>query len=155
MLPSASSSQFANLADPGFRLTMMRDCIGAVQAPGHLWYPLLNLISTFIDGLASGPSGGTRTAYVNYLKAHFPELCAAIGADTFYEKYRCAAVHEFGLRTGYAIGRDSGLKGVYADTQLICDTGETITVLNIDRLTSDFLTHVEGLLTQEKTSEAP
>jgi hypothetical protein len=133
---------------------MMRDCIRAVQAPGHLWYPLLNLISTFIDGLASGPKSGTRAAYVSYLKAHFPHLCSAVGADTFYEKYRCATVHEFSLKTGYAIGRDSGLKGVYADTQLISDTGEKITVLNIDRLASDFLSHVEGLLARAKTRGA-
>ena len=129
MLPPASSSKFTNLADPVFRLTMMRDCIREVQAPGDLWYPLLNLISTFIDGLASGPKGGTRAAYVRYLKAHFPDLCSAVGAETFYERYRNAAVHEFSLKAGYAIGRDSGLKGAYTDTQLISDTGETTTLL--------------------------
>jgi hypothetical protein len=155
MLPPASSSKFTNLADPVFRLTMMRDCIRAVQAPGDLWYPLLNLISTFIDGLASGPKGGTRAAYVRYLKAHFPDLCSAVGAETFYERYRNAAVHEFSLKAGYAIGRDSGLKGAYTDTQLISDTGETITLLNIDRLVSDFLSHVEGLLARAKTRKAP
>ena len=99
--------------------------------------------------------GGTRAAYVRYLKAHFPDLCSAVGAETFYERYRNAAVHEFSLKAGYAIGRDSGLKGAYTDTQLISDTGETITLLNIDRLVSDFLSHVEGLLARAKTRKAP
>ncbi len=125
---------------------MMRDCVRAVQAPGNLWYPLLNLITTFIDGLTSGPKGGTRAAYVSYLKAHFPDLCVAVGAEVFYENYRNVAVHEFGLKPGYAIGRNTGLKGAYADTQLIRDTGVQVTVLNIDRLLADFLAHVEGLL---------
>ena len=155
MLPPATSSEFANLANPTFRLTMMRDCVRAVQAPGHLWYPLLNLIATFIDGLASGPKGGTRAAYLSYLKAHFPDLCAAVGAKVFYENYRNAAVHEFGLKPDYAIGRDSGLNGAYVDTQLIRDTGAQITVLNIDRLVADFLAHVEGLLVRTQGGTTP
>jgi hypothetical protein len=148
-------SDAANLADPKFRLTMMRDCIRAVQAPGTLWYPLLNLIATFIDGLASGPKGGTRAAYLNYLKSHFPDLCAALGAEVFYDKYRNAAVHEFGLKASYAIGRDSGLKGAYVDTQYFKDAGVQMTVLNIDRLAADFLAHVEALLARASTAKAP
>jgi hypothetical protein len=155
MLPPALSSDFANLADPVFRLTMMRDCIRAVQAPGTLWYPLLNLVATFIDGLASGAKSKTHAAYINYLKAHFPDLCHAVGADVFYENFRSAAVHEFGLKPGYAIGRDSGLRGAYADKQVIVETGQEIVVLNIDRLVSDFLAHVEDLLAQTRSGKAP
>ena len=125
---------------------MMRDCIRAVQAPGTLWYPLLNLVATFIDGLASGKKGETRDAYIGYLTKNFPDLCAALGAVIFYENYRNAAVHEFGLKPGYAIGRDSGLKGAYVGSQRFSDTGEQVTVLNIDRLTADFVAHVDVLL---------
>jgi len=155
MLPPTSAAEFANLADPVFRLTMMRDCVRAVQAPGHLWYPLLNLVATFIDGLASGPKGGTRAAYIAYLTAHFPALCRAISADVFYDNYRNAAIHEFGLKPGYAIGRDTGLKGAYVDTQAIQETGAQVTVLNINRLVADFLSHVGGLLVQAQSGKAP
>ena len=155
MLPPASSSEYANIGDPVFRLTMMRDCIKAVQVPGDLFYPLLNLVSTFIDGLASGTKGKTKAAYIGYLENHFPNLCSAIGAKTFYENYRCAAIHEFGLKSGFAIGRASGLNGKYADTQVIKDSGQRITVLNVDLLVKDFLKHVEQLLGQAKSTKAP
>jgi hypothetical protein len=140
-LRPASTADFANLADPKLRLSWMRDCVEAVRTPGHLHYPLLNLVSTFIDGLASAPPGKTKNGYVDYLTEHFPELCAAVGAEIFYAKYRCKAVHEFGLADGFAIGRESGLAGKYADTQSI--NGKDYLILNIDRLVQDFLAHID------------
>ena len=112
-------------------------------------------MATFIDGLASGPKGGTRAAYIAYLKANFPALSGAIGAEVFYDNYRNAAVHEFALMPGSAIGRDSGLKSAYVDTQVIRETGAQVTVLNIDRLVADFLSHVEGVLVQARAGKAP
>jgi hypothetical protein len=155
MLPPASIAEIANLGDPVFRLTMMRDCVCAVQAPGHLFYPLLNIISTFIDGLASGAKGNTKAAYLAYLEKHFPDLCAAIGAEKFYISYRCAAVHEFGLKPGFAIGRGFGLGGKYLETQNVPESGDVVTVLNIDRLVNDFLSHVEHLLVEARVGKAP
>lgn len=155
MLPPTSIAEAANLADPVFRLTMMRQCILAVQADGSLWYPLLNLVATFLDGLASGPSGGTKTAYLAYVEKHFPDLSAAIGAKVFYDKYRNAAVHEFGLKEGYAIGRNSGLSGKYTALQPFHETDSSVTVLNIDRLVSDFLAHLNQLLAEHHAGTAP
>lgn len=155
MLEAVSFAEMANLADPVFRLTIMRDCIRAVQAPGHLFYPLLNLLSTFIDGLASGAKGDTKPAYISYLKTHFPDLCAALGAETFYTNYRCAAVHEFGLKRGFAIGRDQDLSGKYVGTKVILESGQQLTLLNIDRLVRDFLAHIEQLLAQARVSITP
>jgi len=151
MLPPASIVEIVNIADAGFRLETMRDTVRAVQAPGLLFYSLLNLISTFIDGLVSAPVGQTKTQYIAYLERHFPELSEALGAETFYLQYRCAAIHEFGLKPGYAIGRDHGMSGKYVETQAVRETGQVNTILNIDRLIDDFLSHVDQLLAQVRS----
>ena len=154
MLPPASTVEIVNIADPVFRLTTMRDTVRAVQAPGVLFYSLLNLVSTFIDGLVS-PVGQTKVQYTAYLERHFPDLSAALGAEVFYLQYRCAAIHEFGLKAGYAIGRDHGMGGKYVATQAVRETGQVNTILNIDRLVVDFLSHVEQLLLQASGHKAP
>lgn len=145
ILPPASLAEAANLADPELRFGQMIGSVQALRSAETLWYSVLNMIAAYIDGLASGPKGGTRTAYISYLETHFPVLVAELGAITFYENYRNATIHEFGLRQGYAIGRDSGLNGSYVATQLIIETGESVVVLNIDRLAAEFLAHVEHL----------
>jgi len=155
MLPPASIVEIANIGDPVFRLRMMRDTVRAVQARGDLFYPLLNLVSTFIDGLVSAPVGQTKGGYIAYLTKHFPDLSAELGAEVFYLQYRCAAVHEFGLKSGYAIGRDHGMNGKYVETQPISETGQTNTILNIDRLVTDFLSHLDQLLLQASSNKAP
>ena len=146
MLPPTDSSQLVNIGDPKVGLAQMRDCIRAVHARGDLHFALLNLVSTFIDGLSGGPPSNTKKAYLDYLAQNFPELCASLGAEVFFSNYRCKAVHEFGLKEGFAIGRDSGLHGAYVDTQLVTDLNRQNTVLNIDRLVQGFLTHLEGLI---------
>ena len=140
---SLAYGQDAN--DPAFRYRMMREVVEAVVARGGLFMPLLNLVSTFIDGLASGPPGDTKKAYLQYLSTHFPDLCRALGAEVFYSKYRCAAVHEFNLKPGFAIGRDSGMDGQFAGTQVVKATGQELTILNIDRVVEAFLAHVRAL----------
>ena len=102
--------------------------------------------------LASGQKGGTKAAYIAYLSTHFPDLCAAVGAEAFYTNYRCATVHEFGLAPGFAIGRDQGLGGKYVDSQVVRETGQKLTILNIDRLVRDFLAHLAQLLAHARSS---
>src|SRR6266516_5568154 len=58
-----SLSEAANLKNPRFRLGMMREVVEHVHARGDLYMPLLNLVTTFIDGLAAGPPDGTKKAY--------------------------------------------------------------------------------------------
>jgi hypothetical protein len=146
MLQPASLAEIANIADRQFRLEMMRGCVVAVSSVDGLHFPLLNLVAVFIDGLVAAPKNRNRELYPPYLDRHFPELCAALPSTIFYEHYRCKAVHEFGLGAGYAIGRDSGLKGAYVEAQLVKETGQMLTVLNIDRLVADFLKHIEILM---------
>ena len=131
--------------DPAFRYTMMRKVIEAVRNKGELYMPLLNLVTTFIDGLASGQPHETKVAYLNYLKMHFPDLCAAIGAEIFYTNYRCGAVHEFNLKKGFGIDRGENMPGTYIETKTIKETGNQMTFLNIDRLVDDFIAHVRSL----------
>jgi hypothetical protein len=121
-LPPASAQDAANLDEPRNRWGWMLGCVRAVQAPGDLWFPLLNLVSTLIDGLASGPAGGSKAAYIAYVETRFPELAKAIGAQVFYEKCRCKVVHEFGLAPGYAIARAAGMGGRYSERQVIDGT---------------------------------
>jgi hypothetical protein len=94
-------TDFANLADPHFRLKMMRDTVTALRDTGTLWYPLLNVITALIDGLASAPRGKTKTAFQEYIKVHLPELHASVGAEQFYKHFRNPSIHEYALHTGY------------------------------------------------------
>ncbi len=134
-----------NSSDPAFRYRMMREVVEAVQEPGTLFMPLLNLVTSFIDGLAGGGAGSSKQAYIRYLEANFPDLCQAVGADTFYTKYRCAAVHDFDCSFGYGIERDAAMSGQYCARERIAETGQVVTVLNIDRLVNEFLAHVRML----------
>jgi len=133
-------SKTANIAEKRLRLRMMRETVEHVQKHGELWIPLMHLAATFIDGLAQGKSGETRRAYLTYLKAHFPELCADLGAEAFYSYFRCASVHEFAIRPPFALWRESDMGVEYAETVEI--DGVEFTALNIDRLVRDFLSHL-------------
>jgi hypothetical protein len=155
ILPPTSIADAANIADPELRFGQMTESVRAIRDGGTLWYSLLNMISAYIDGLASGSKGGTRSANIKYLEAHFPALNGALGAEVFYENYRNATIHEFGLRPGYTIGRDSGLGRDYVARQAIKETGGTLVVLNIDRHASDFLAHVEYLRQSAGGKNAP
>lgn len=124
---------------------MMREVVEVVHAKNELFLPLLNLVTTFIDGLAGGKRGAVEKDYVKYLELHFPALVAELPAKTFYRQYRCGAVHDFSPKPGYAIGRDHGMAEAYAATQRYPELGGSFTVLNIDRLVTDFLKHVRGL----------
>jgi len=131
--------------DREFRYRMMRQTIEAVGAPGILWMPLLNLVATFIDGLASGPSGASKKETLEYLQKHFPGLCAALGAEVFYSKYRNKAVHEFGIGKGFAIALRNEIGDAYVDQVADKITHEELTGLNIERLVEDFLAHIQSL----------
>ncbi len=140
-----SLTEIQQSSDPAFRYSMMRKVIEAVRKEGELYMPLLNLVTTFIDGLASGQPGETKVAYLNYLQKQFPDLCSAIGAEVFYANYRCGAVHEFDLKKGFAIERREKMPSAYVDTKTIKETGDQITILNIDQLVDDFMAHIKSL----------
>ena len=145
MRKEISLTEIQQSGDPAFRYAMMRKVIEAVRKEGELYMPLLNLVTAFIDGLASGKKGETKVAYLNYLQTHFPNLCAAIGAEIFYTNYRCGAIHEFNLKKGFGIERGEKMPRTYVDTKTVKDTGEQLTILNIDRLIDDFISHIRSL----------
>lgn len=158
MSRKVSVENFTNTLDPEFRTRMMRDVIKEVRKNGTLYMPLLNLVASFIDGLASGRPGKTKKAYIQYLKTHFPELCAELGAETFYSKYRNASIHEFSTKPGFVIGRKRGMGSEYVESIQVNEMDENLIVLNIDRLVDDFLSHIErlrsslGISDQDKTT---
>lgn len=137
---------YANLAEPRFRLQLMRDTVTALRDADTLWYPLLNVITALVDGLASAPRGKTRAAFIAYVEAHLPKLHAAVGAEQFYEHYRNPAIHEYALRGNHAIGRDAGMPGRYFEAQSVPGIHGVTKVLNIDMLTEEFLAHLDALL---------
>lgn len=143
MMKKIPATLATNIADPGFRIHMMRETVKQVHDHGELWLPLLNLITTFIDGLASGKDREAKEAYLGYLKSNFPELCAHLGAEVFYKNFRCAAVHEFSVRPPFALSRDANLNGKYTATVDV--DGYKVTALNIDRLVKDFLDHLSEI----------
>lgn len=133
-------------ADREFRYRMMRETINAVyeykeDIPGKLWAPLMYLIATFIDGLASGD----RPKYIRYLKKHFPELCADLGAEVFYTKYRNKGVHEFNFGKGFGIALGEEIKNAYVGPVRYGKKGNVMTCVNIQRLVKDFLAHIRSL----------
>jgi hypothetical protein len=130
---------------------MMRKTVSVVRQDRELFLPLLNLISTFIDGLAAGPSGQEKRAYLDYLRRHFPDLCSALKEELFYSKFRNGSVHEFSIKTGFAIDRASAMGNRYVETRPVEGTAVTLTVLNIDRLADDFERHLAALESQVAT----
>lgn len=145
MAKRIAKSEIANIGRAEFRYRMMHDVVAHVSKHGRLHVPLLTLVTCFIDGLARGKPGKTKEAYLRYLKRYFPELCADLGAEVFYEKYRNAAVHEFSIKRGYGIERNSAMRGRYADTVEVRRSGRPIVRLNIDRLVDNFLDHIRKL----------
>lgn len=148
-----SKSSITDIGKNEFRTRMMGKVITHIKKDGSLHVPLLTLITCFIDGLAKGKKGETKPAYLNYIKKHFPELCKELGAEVFYNKYRNAAVHEFSIKKGYGIDRNSSMKGKYIDTQIIIESNKKLIVLNIDKLVDDFLQHIQKLRKKYKKTK--
>lgn len=110
-MKSLPSERGTNIVEPKFRLRMMRETVSQLHDHGELWFPLLNVVATFIDSLARGRLGVSKKTYIEYLGKHFPELCKELGAEVFYDNFRCAAVHEFGIRSPYVLWRDADMNG--------------------------------------------
>ena len=85
-MSQAYTPVYANLADPAFRIGLMWRSVVALINEGTLWYPLLNIIATYIDGLANVPKGGTTAAYVQDVASNLTGLDAAVGAWSFYRE---------------------------------------------------------------------
>jgi len=141
-----SNKGITNIGDHEFRTRMMAKVVAHVKKHGELHVPLLALVSCFIDGLAKGSKSKTKKAYINYLRKHFPELCKELGAEIFYTKFRCATIHEFSIKEGFGIARDSELKGKYTEYY------HNILWLNIDKLVDEFLAHIEKIRPKKKTT---
>jgi hypothetical protein len=137
----AKTPAITNINDDEFRTRMMKNVVKCVKADGSLHLPLLSIISCFIDGLAKAQPGEVGLTYKEYLKKHFPKLCKELGAEIFYCNFRCKSVHEFSIKKGFGIARDSELNGVYACR----DKKSEIIFLNIDKLVDEFLSHIEKI----------
>jgi hypothetical protein len=138
------ASNITDLSAPKFRIDMMRKTAKLVRDHGELWVPLLLIIGEFIDGLTKPQKNKVAEQYVAYLEANFPSLCKELGGKTFYDNFRVKAAHEFAVNPPFGLGRDADMKGVYVEKVLDEGKGEW-TILNIDKLTDDFLRHLDAI----------
>lgn len=137
--------QIFNIADLDNKIKLMKETITIVSANPDLGFVTAHLISSFIDGLVAAPIGQTREEYLVYLKKNFPELCSTLGAGLFYDNLRNKAIHEFAVLPPLALKHEEYFedKDTYAD--IINYNGTDFICLNIDRLTRDFLQHLEDI----------
>lgn len=97
--------------------------------------PALCVMACAIDALVAK---GEKPRYLIALKDNFPELCSELGALVFYEKYRNGSAHLLAPLKGFAISRESEMKGQYAIEIKVKETKKQMTSLNIDRFYRDF-----------------
>ena len=137
-------SQFCDLSDhqalAATAQKVVQDCLKEKS-----FSPILCLVTCYIDAL----SGGKRWLYLAALESDFPDLCAAMDAEVFYEKYRNGIVHEFSPKKGYAIAEDHELKGAYvAEVDIEPDGPKNLIALNIERLAKDFIAYARRVRNQ-------
>ena len=130
-------SQFCDLSDHRALAATAEEVVQKCLDDGS-FSAVLCLVACYIDAL----SGGKRWLYLAALESDFPDLCAAMDAEVFYEKYRNGIVHEFSQKRGYAIAEEREMKGAYVDDADIESGGPTkLIALNIERLAKDFITY--------------
>lgn len=140
-----TSVQVFNIADPANKRRLVRETLSALEPHQDLGFVIMHLVAAFIDGLASGPCGGTRTAYLAYLGAHFPAMCKAIGAEVYYSHIRCKAVHEFAVLPPFALAHSAALSNPSAYTETRTCEGKQWTLINVERVLADFRSHLDSL----------
>jgi hypothetical protein len=142
-MKSIDPSVVTNIADPAVRSAMMRATVELLRTRPDLGFVLVSVVAAFIDGLAKGKPGETRSAYLAYMRTNFPDLCQSIGAEVFYAHIRNAGIHEFAPRPPFALAPDSALGGKYCETREL--NGAEWTVVNADRIVNDFLAHLDNV----------
>lgn len=134
-----------HISDCRNRLNLMQETIETLSKNPDLGFAVAHSISVFIDGLASGHKGKTRTVYIKYLKKYFPELCKSLGADLFYTHLRCKAVHEFALKPPLTLAHSQGFDDENSYVEPIEIDKKKYKCLNVDKLAKDFLEHIENI----------
>jgi hypothetical protein len=132
----------------------MRETLQTLESNPDLGFVLMHLVAAFIDGLAAGPKGNTKSAYLQYLKTNFPNLCQALGAEVFYSKIRSKAVHEFALAPPLALAHASRLTDPTAYVETVTRDGQELLLVNLEKLVADFRAHLDTLEASEPGSRA-
>jgi hypothetical protein len=113
----------------------------ALLIESKYFIPALSLMACSIDALTAK---GDKQLYIKSLQKYFPDLCAEISPVTFYEKFRNGSAHLLSPMEGFAIGRDFELSSKFIETNIIKETNQEITILNIDRFYDNFKKFVES-----------
>lgn len=139
ILDMALTGAFHDISDPSNVRSGMRKALqclrDAAQGDSELWTGCYVFACTCIDGLTRPRPGHVGQDIVAYVGANFKALDSTIGAQAFYDNFRCDAVHQFAMKAPYAIGR-----GLVTDPYVIADPIRTI--LNVDRFVQDVLDHL-------------
>ena len=139
------STRVFNIADPPNKHRLMRESLSALEPNPDLGFVAIHLVAAFIDGLASGPAGGTRDAYLEYLRHNFPDMCRAIGAEMFYSHIRNKAVHEFAVLPPFGLAHSNDLSDPSAHTESRLIDGKQWILINVERVLADFRSHLDSL----------
>ena len=130
-----------NLADHNTKLQLMKVAVETLSKNPDMGIVVAQLICTFIDSLATT----SHYLFHQYLENFFPELDKSIGFDLIWKNLRNKAVHEFAIKPplGLAQSQQFDNKNDYKVEKEI--DGQTWIFLNVDKLTSDFLEHLESI----------
>lgn len=110
------------------------------------------VILSCLDALAAGPGEASARTFAKFVRHHFPELCADLdgtvkgksGANVLYDRFRNGFAHLRGPKSAFAIADNAELDGRWAG-ELEVDGKGTFVAINVERLTSEFLSLIDRL----------
>jgi hypothetical protein len=130
-----------NLADHNTKVQLMRIAIETLSKNPDMGIVVALLITTFIDSLAES----SKLFFYEYLESHFPELDKEFGFMMVHRNLRNKAVHEFAVKPPLALAHRHHFTdgNTYKEIKKIGD--QEWTFLNVDRLTEEFLRHLDKI----------
>lgn len=127
-----------NLADHNTKLELMKVAVETLSKNPDMGIIVAQLICTFIDSLATTE----HYLFYQYLQRFFPELDESIGFQLFWRHLRNKAVHEFAIKPPLALAHKHEFPNE-SDYKIEKEIeGQNWILLNIDKLTYDFLEHL-------------
>lgn len=110
------------------------------------------LILCFLDALASPGRDSSRGDFEAYLGAHFKALINELApfsspktpGHLLYDSFRNGLLHRLTIKGSFALARDNEVSGSHVAEVAVPGHGKRIAI-NIDKLVSGFLSHLESL----------
>jgi hypothetical protein len=130
-----------NLADHNTKVQLMKVAIETLSKNPDMGIVVALLICTFIDSLAET----SHSMFHKYLENHFQEFDESIGFIMISKHLRNKAVHKFAILPPLGLAHSDYFPNE-SDYKIEKEIeGQKWIFLNIDRLTKDFLEHLEKI----------